>query len=463
MASSRPIAKASHRRDFLKIGAAGLLGLTPAAAAAAGGAGQRRRHGRATGAGRRRSSWSGSPAARPPSTCGTSSPNAPEGIRGEFKPDRHQRRRRPDLRAPAARWPRSMDKVHHRPLAGPHDPVARPGHGLHDHRQQADAGPAVSRRSARWSPSCCPPTQGVPPYVTFSELRNGAAGLAGYLGTAYNPFIVEGAGAGGNGARPDRRQPPRPRHHAADRLHPRRAGEPRPAAAATSTTASQTSIAVADLVDGLDAFHQQALDILRSDKTKKAFDLDQETAGAARPLRQQRRSARAPWRPAGWSRPASASSPSASAAGTRTARTSTPCTTRLLPQLDQTLSALIEDLDDRGMLDSTIVYCAGEFGRTPKINKNAGRDHWARSMAVRAGRRRLQARLRPRHHRRQRHGPGHRARARRTTSPSTIFQQPRHRPAHGTADPDRPADQPLPRRPRDPALGQLIELASRAA
>ena len=34
------------------------------------------------------------------------------------------------------------------------------------------------------------------------------------------------------------------------------------------------------------------------------------------------------------------------------------------------------------MLDSTIVYCAGEFGRTPKVNKNAGRDHWARSMAV---------------------------------------------------------------------------------
>jgi uncharacterized protein (DUF1501 family) len=34
------------------------------------------------------------------------------------------------------------------------------------------------------------------------------------------------------------------------------------------------------------------------------------------------------------------------------------------------------------MLERTIVYCAGEFGRTPKINKNAGRDHWARSMAV---------------------------------------------------------------------------------
>jgi uncharacterized protein (DUF1501 family) len=33
-------------------------------------------------------------------------------------------------------------------------------------------------------------------------------------------------------------------------------------------------------------------------------------------------------------------------------------------------------------LETTLVYCAGEFGRTPKINNNAGRDHWARSMAV---------------------------------------------------------------------------------
>src|SRR5262249_58019054 len=51
---------------------------------------------------------------------------------------------------------------------------------------------------------------------------------------------------------------------------------------------------------------------------------------------------------------------------------------------DQTFSALVEDLDQRGLLDATVVYCAGEFGRTPKVNNrgNGGRDHWARSMAV---------------------------------------------------------------------------------
>jgi hypothetical protein len=55
-------------------------------------------------------------------------------------------------------------------------------------------------------------------------------------------------------------------------------------------------------------------------------------------------------------------------------------------KLDQCLSALIEDLDARGMLDDTTIAVWGEFGRTPKINKNAGRDHWNRvSCAYLAG------------------------------------------------------------------------------
>jgi uncharacterized protein (DUF1501 family) len=48
----------------------------------------------------------------------------------------------------------------------------------------------------------------------------------------------------------------------------------------------------------------------------------------------------------------------------------------LLPPLDRGVSALLEDLDQRGMLDETLVVCMGEFGRTPKINTNGGRDHW---------------------------------------------------------------------------------------
>lgn len=52
------------------------------------------------------------------------------------------------------------------------------------------------------------------------------------------------------------------------------------------------------------------------------------------------------------------------------------------PKLDQGLNALITDLDERGMLDSTLVICLGEFGRTPKVNKDAGRDHWPNAMSV---------------------------------------------------------------------------------
>lgn len=48
----------------------------------------------------------------------------------------------------------------------------------------------------------------------------------------------------------------------------------------------------------------------------------------------------------------------------------------LLPPADQAFSALVEDLDARGLLESTLVVALAEFGRTPKINKTAGRDHW---------------------------------------------------------------------------------------
>ena len=50
----------------------------------------------------------------------------------------------------------------------------------------------------------------------------------------------------------------------------------------------------------------------------------------------------------------------------------------LIPMLDLALSALIQDLKQQGMLDDTLVVVMGEFGRTPKLNTNGGRDHWPR-------------------------------------------------------------------------------------
>ena len=54
----------------------------------------------------------------------------------------------------------------------------------------------------------------------------------------------------------------------------------------------------------------------------------------------------------------------------------------LLPNFDRALTALLEDLEVRGLLDDTLVVWMGEFGRTPKLNKNAGRDHWGFCQSV---------------------------------------------------------------------------------
>ena len=53
-----------------------------------------------------------------------------------------------------------------------------------------------------------------------------------------------------------------------------------------------------------------------------------------------------------------------------------------LPPFDTALAALIQDLDARGLLDTTLVVALGEFGRTPKINSDGGRDHWSNAMSV---------------------------------------------------------------------------------
>ena len=54
----------------------------------------------------------------------------------------------------------------------------------------------------------------------------------------------------------------------------------------------------------------------------------------------------------------------------------------LLPPFDRGLAALLDRLEERGLLSSTAIMAAGEFGRTPKINNAGGRDHWARAMCA---------------------------------------------------------------------------------
>ena len=58
------------------------------------------------------------------------------------------------------------------------------------------------------------------------------------------------------------------------------------------------------------------------------------------------------------------------------------CKSSFMEKFDQGLAALITDLDQRGLLESTLVVALGEFGRTPKINKDGGRDHWPGAMNI---------------------------------------------------------------------------------
>jgi len=360
-----------HRRDFLQIGSAGLLGLSLPnllrSEARAGGATEKAK---ARGV---ILVWLGGG----PATIDMwdNKPEAPEGIRGEFKSiDTKVKGIQvseflPKMADVADKISVVRSLAHTIPSHGPGTVFMTTGNKPTAALQY----PAMGSLCARLMTV----DKGVPPYVSFQDLRNGTAGGAGYLGAAYNPFGVEGAaGANGKGGGGNMRVRgiTLPQGFTLEDL------EKRDKLLKGFDRGFKQLDEKGNIVEGLDAFHQQALDILRSDKTKKAFDLATEkeavrSAYGTNPFGQGVLAARR-----------------LIEAGVRFVTISTggwdthsqnfnALKTRLLPNLDTTLSALIKDLDDRGMLDSTIVMCAGEFGRTPKVNKNAGRDHWARSMA----------------------------------------------------------------------------------
>ena len=349
-----------HRRDFLKLGTGGLLGL--------GLADLLRLEARAEKVKHKATSVIMVWLAGAPSTIDMwdLKPDAPEGIRGEFKTIATSAKGVAicELLPKVAKVMDScalVRSLHHN----------IPEHGVGtiymttgNKPSPALEYPALGSLASRLLPA---PT-GVPSYVTFSGFRSTGPG---YLGSAYSAFEVEGNPQQGK---------------------LRVQGISLPDGFSTTDLGNRDKLRnkfdatfkaldKADLSASLDKFHQQALDILRSDATRKAFHLDDEKPATRdsygrTPFGQSALAARRLVEAGarfvtiglgGWD---------THAGNFRTLRG------QLLPQVDQTLSALIGDLDSRGLLDSTIVYCAGEFGRTPTINGSAGRDHWARSMAV---------------------------------------------------------------------------------
>ncbi|MCS6850360.1 MAG: DUF1501 domain-containing protein [Gemmataceae bacterium] len=299
-------------------------------------------------------------------------PNAPEGIRGQFKPI--------PTNVPGIeicehlpRMAKIADKytivrsLHH---TVPSHGVAATWMTTGNKPTPALQYPSLGSLAAR----LLPVPKGAPAYVTFGS--GNSIGQAGYLGTAYNPFVVEGSSGGRGGLRV--RGITLPTGFSLEEL------EDRDRLLQGFDAGFRALDKAADLADGLDAFHKQAIEILRSDRTKVAFDLSKEPASV------RERYGNTP------SGQAALAARRLVEAGVRFVTLSTgswdthqsnfeTLKNRNLPPLDQLLSALIEDLDSKGLLESTIVYCAGEFGRTPKINSRGsqpGRDHWARSMAV---------------------------------------------------------------------------------
>jgi uncharacterized protein (DUF1501 family) len=213
----------------------------------------------------------------------------------------------------------------------------------------------------------------VPPFVSLPvRMTNSTIETPGYLGVAYRSFAV--------------REDPNAEHFTVRALSTPAGTAPR-RTAARSALLDELDTAYRDLdladesIAGMDRFYQQAFDILRSPRTREAFDLSRESketrdrfgrTSLGQGCLLARRLIEAGVRCVtidygGWD---------------THQRNFTSMKDELLPTWDTALAALLEDLHGRGLLEATLVWSTGEMGRTPTINKDAGRDHWGKAMSM---------------------------------------------------------------------------------
>jgi hypothetical protein len=214
---------------------------------------------------------------------------------------------------------------------------------------------------------------GVPPFVSLPiKTSNSTTESAGYLGVAYRSFSV---GGDPNGKDFSVRALSTPDGMKLSRVDARRS------LMHQIDTAFQTVELENENLDGMDRFYQQAFDILRSQATREAFDLSREkddvrehygrtSVGQACLLA--RRLVEVGVRAVtidfgGWD---------------THQNNFKSLKEDLLPPWDAAMAALLADLDQRGLLETTLVFSSGEMGRTPKINENSGRDHWGSAMSM---------------------------------------------------------------------------------
>ena len=307
-------------------------------------------------------------------------PDSPAEFRGEFRPiatnvtgiqiGEHM-----------PRTARHMDKIalirsfrHHNSDHGPADHYMLTGYfpqagfnpGLSPNNQRPAHGAIIARKLG--------PRRGVPPYVCLPKMHPSTG--SAYLGSTVAPFVIDADPNAPDFSVPDIVPPPT---IAASRLESRRdlLRQLDRYQRAVETRANQHAQAVSD-------YQREAFNLMTSPAARRAFDIQAEPErlrqdygrnSLGQSLLMARRLVEAGVRcvtidHSNWDTHDN---------NFNTLRRD------LLPALDGGMATLFRDLAERGMLQSTLVVVTGEFGRTPRINQNAGRDHWGPAFTVALG------------------------------------------------------------------------------
>ena len=307
-------------------------------------------------------------------------PDAPAEFRGEFNPAKTKTPGveicdlLPKMATQTDKYSLVRSFRHHNSDHGPADHYILTGYfpqagfnpNLSPNNQRPCVGSVVSRKLG--------PRGSVPAYVALPKMH--PSGGPAYLGAAHAPFVIDADPSAPNFTVPDLAPPP---VIAAERLDDRRK------LLETVDRFHRSAEAKANRAAGaVGTFRDKAFDLMTSPATKTAFDIQSEPAK----LRDE------------YGRHTLGQS---CLAARRLVEAGVRCVTidhsnwdthdgnfavlknSLLPAFDTAISTLFRDLADRGMLDSTLVVVTGEFGRTPRINKNAGRDHWGPAFTVLLG------------------------------------------------------------------------------
>ncbi|HUG68764.1 MAG TPA: DUF1501 domain-containing protein [Pirellulaceae bacterium] len=304
-------------------------------------------------------------------------PNAPAEFRGEFNPistnvpEIQLCEHLPRLAKQADKFSLVRSFGHSDSGHGPADhymltgylPTAGFNGGLKPNNQRPAHGAIIAKQQG--------PRGSVPPYVCLPKMQN--SGGSSYLGSSAAPFVVAADPNSPSFSVPDLAPP---LEISSNRLDNRRALLSR-----VNRFEQAAEVQANTHAKAMNTFQQKAFDLMTSTATKSAFDIGQEPeklrdAYGRHSLGQSCLMAR------------------------RLVEAGVRCVlidhtnwdthydnfnvlkNDLLPHLDSAMPTMLQDLSDRGMLESTLVLVTGEFGRTPRINKDAGRDHWGPSTAI---------------------------------------------------------------------------------